>query len=144
MRFRASSLLKKLFQFLFLLFAGLHLSGGPYAIVQVYAWGNMLAAYSKESGLVQGAKDTFGGEKPCHLCCKIAAAKKADAESGKSPDAPAAPSQVSKAPEFLPLTGGLPLPPVGTEAPPVTFGRPVILAGIGMNSPPTPPPRMVA
>jgi hypothetical protein len=143
LRFRASSLLKKLFQLLFLLFAGLHLSGGPYAIVQVYAWGNMLAEYSKESGFVQGAKDTFGGEKPCRLCCKIAAAKKADAESGK-PEAPAAPSQVTKAPDYLPSTHGLPVPPAGTKAPPVMFGRPVILSGIGMNSPPTPPPRTVA
>ncbi|MES2996258.1 MAG: hypothetical protein V4733_05545 [Verrucomicrobiota bacterium] len=55
--------------------------GGPYALMQVYAWAGMLAEYSQDSGFAQAAVDTFSGEKPCELCCKIAAAKDGNRET---------------------------------------------------------------
>jgi hypothetical protein len=45
----------------------------------------MLVSYSKTEGLIQGAKDTFSGEKPCELCCKIAAARKGDVGKEETP-----------------------------------------------------------
>ncbi len=55
--------------------------------MQVCAWVGMLVSYSQNDGIVQAAKDTFSGEKPCELCCKIAAARKQENES-KEPLAP--------------------------------------------------------
>ncbi|MCW1912642.1 hypothetical protein OJ996_03585 [Luteolibacter sp. GHJ8] len=63
----------------------LHLAGGPYSLMQVYAWAGMLVNYSKTEGLLQGAKDTFSGEKPCELCCKIAEARKDDPKGKETP-----------------------------------------------------------
>lgn len=132
--------LKKLFQPLFLLFACLHLAGGQYAVVQVYAWGNMLVSYSKESGFLKGAEDTFSGKKPCHLCCKIAQAKATDAESGKH-ESPSAPSLFAKAPEFVATSAGMLRAPVSVDAPPVVFVAPILFFCPGIHSPPVPPPR---
>ncbi|MBC7980516.1 MAG: hypothetical protein H7Y36_08140 [Armatimonadetes bacterium] len=73
--------MKKKFQILFVLIACLHLLGGPYALIQICAWGTMLASYSQESGILQGARETFSGERPCKLCCNIAAAKVSDFKS---------------------------------------------------------------
>lgn len=93
---------------------------------------------------MQGAKDTFSGEKPCPLCCKIAAAKKADAEHGKPQDAPAPAMPAVKLPEFLATADDLLTPPAATALPPVVFVKPLSLHGIGAHSPPAPPPRAEA
>ena len=45
----------------------------------------MLVSYSKTEGLLQGAKDTFSGEKPCELCCKIADARKGEPAEKEAP-----------------------------------------------------------
>jgi hypothetical protein len=132
--------LKKLFQSLFLLFACLHLAGGQYAVVQVYAWGNMLVSYSKESGFLKGAEDTFSGKKPCHLCCKIAQAKMADAEGGKQ-EAPPTPPLFAKAPEFVAANSGILKAPIAVDAPPVVFVAPILFIRPGIHAPPVPPPR---
>lgn len=73
--------------------------GGPYALVQAYAWANMIVGYTKESGLSRAVADTFSGERPCCLCKRIAAAKAVDSESGRQ-DAPVAPV-ASKSSEHL-------------------------------------------
>jgi hypothetical protein len=69
------ALLKNFLRHLFLVFGCLHLVGGPYCLVQVYAWANMLVSYSQETSLSRAVTDTFSGEKPCCLCKEIAAAK---------------------------------------------------------------------
>jgi hypothetical protein len=70
--------LKRHFQLLFLAIGCIHLVGGPYAVVQLYAWANMLVSYTQESSFSNAVVDTFSGEKPCCLCKKIAEAKKSD------------------------------------------------------------------
>jgi hypothetical protein len=45
----------------------------------------MLVSYSKSEGLLQGAKDTFSGEKPCELCCKISEARKGEPKENDTP-----------------------------------------------------------
>ena len=122
--------LKKLFQLLFAVFASIHLVGGPYALVQTYAWAGMLVSYSKEDGLLQGAKETFSGEKPCALCCKIAEAKKADSDHGKSNDLPASPLALA--------------PPRFTDAPQAMFPGMIPPVETNASAPPVPPPRQAA
>jgi hypothetical protein len=70
---------------LFVFLGCLHLAGGPYSLIQAYAWTGMLVSYSKTEGLFQGAKDTFSGEKPCELCCKIAEARKGEPGEKETP-----------------------------------------------------------
>lgn len=72
--------LKKLFQLLMVICGCLHLTGGPYALVQSYAWASMIIQYSKDDGIAKGVKDTFSGERPCPLCKKIATVKKDEAK----------------------------------------------------------------
>lgn len=72
--------LKKLFQVLMVICSCLHLTGGPYALVQSYAWIGMIVTYSQQDGLAKGVKDTFSGERPCHLCKKIDSVKKDEAK----------------------------------------------------------------
>lgn len=56
--------------------ACIQFAGGPTTLMQVYAWIGMIVTYSQEDGLAKGVKDTFSGERPCHLCKKIATVKK--------------------------------------------------------------------
>jgi len=62
----------------------LHFVGGPLALVQVIAWSKMIATYSGEAGILVGIQDTFSGDRPCHLCCKIAEARDTQQETSKS------------------------------------------------------------
>ncbi len=78
--------LKKLFQLLMVIFGCLHLTGGPHALVQSYAWISMIIQYSKNDGIAKGVKDTFSGERPCHLCKKIDSVKKDESKQPLSKD----------------------------------------------------------
>lgn len=75
--------LKPLLRYLFVVFGCLYLAGGPYSLMQAYAWVNMIIDYSKETGLSQAVTDTFSGEKPCCLCKKIAAAKASESQKNQ-------------------------------------------------------------
>ena len=137
--------LKKLFQLLFVFLGCLQLVGGPYAAMQVYAWAGMLVSYSQDGGIVNAAKETFSGEKPCALCCKIAKARKAEQEDNREPLAPITNNKLGKQlQEMVPATDIR-----------IVFSRPVALPlvvstgicisnGLASASPPTPPPRAVA
>jgi hypothetical protein len=63
----------------------LHLCGGHYGVIQMFAWGKMIVAYSAEKGLTKGVKATFDGDHPCEICSSIAKAKK---DESKSPELP--------------------------------------------------------
>ena len=78
--------LKKIFRFLMVIFGCLHLTGGPHALVQSYAWISMIIQYSKNDGIAKGVKDTFSGERPCHLCKKIDSVKKDESKQPISKD----------------------------------------------------------
>lgn len=136
--------LKKFFQLLFVFLGCLQLVGGPYAAMQVYAWAGMLVSYSQDGGIVKAAKETFSGEKPCSLCCKISAARKAEGEN-REPLAPVSGGKqlVKQLQEMIP-TGEIRLIPSSPgELPLVTFTGILLPAGLASASPPTPPPRAV-
>ena len=42
--------------------------GGHFALLQTFAWGNMLVNYSRGASLAEAAKKTFDGEHPCAMC----------------------------------------------------------------------------
>ena len=109
-------------------------------MMQTYAWAGMLISYSKEDGLLKGAKETFSGEKPCALCCKIAAARKSD---GKSKELPVSPS-VKLLKEMLPSSPLVLAPLRFTKAPEVIFPGMNLPVETSAPAPPVPPPRRVA
>jgi len=131
--------LKKPFHIFFALLVCLQLVGGQYAIMQIYAWGNMLTSYSKESGLLQGAKDTFSGEKPCGLCCKIAEAKKSNPEKKQGSPAPTSPAKLPT--DFLIDSEETLVAPFSTTAPPIVFFGQLFQDGTSVYAPPVPPPQ---
>lgn len=122
----------------------LHLAGGPYSLMQAYAWAGMLVSYSKDDGLLQAAKDTFSGEKPCELCCKIAEAKKADpAQEKKDLPLPTAPSG-KLLQDFLPSEIVFLKPPRFTDFSSPSFPGFLMPVETSGASPPLPPPRSIA
>jgi hypothetical protein len=137
-------LLRKFLQSLFVAFSCLQLIGGPYSVVQMYIWGNMFAKYSSESGLLEGAKETFSGERPCALCHKLALAKKRATDS----DHPTPPGDSGETLKLLRVM--IPARPLESLVPPMFHKLPA-LAFVGklfkgevlMTSPPSPPPRSV-
>lgn len=72
-------------RFILVLTGCLHLCGGHYGVVQMFAWGKMIVDYSSEKGVVAAVSDTFDGEHPCELCKSIAKAKKDDTKLPRPP-----------------------------------------------------------
>ena len=140
---KRSHVLKKLFQILLVSLGCLHLAGGPYSLMQAYAWAGMLVTYSQQDGLLEGAKNTFSGEKPCELCCKIAAAKKSEPAREKK-EAPVPPSTGKLLQEFL-LSGTVSVEPPRFN-PFIVPAFPGVLVPVetACASPPVPPPRDLA
>ncbi|MEO8614328.1 MAG: hypothetical protein ABI600_04245, partial [Luteolibacter sp.] len=118
--------------------------GGPYAAMQVYAWAGMLVSYSQDGGIVKAAKETFSGEKPCALCCKIAKARQAEQEENKQPLAPVSDSKLAKQlQEMIPANDIRMVFPRPVALPPVMFTGTLFSNRMASASPPTPPPRAV-
>ena len=117
----------------------LHLVGGPYAAIQVFAWSTMLVDYSNKDGLAQGLKDTFSGEKPCSLCKKIKSAKQTD-KTDKTPLTPASQLSSKVLQEMIPATNLVISCPKAILLPSVAFADAALIAGIGPGAPPIPPP----
>jgi hypothetical protein len=133
--------LKKFSELLFVLLGCLHLAGGPHSIVQIYAWTTMLVNYSQEDGLLQGVKDTFSGEKPCALCCKLKSSEKRETDHPVD-----VPTKLSIKPtEQLMRTTDVvvPSPTVGLLQT-LSFIDSALSAGIHPDAPPVPPPCCVA
>ncbi len=132
--------LKFLPRYLFLVFGCLHLVGGPYSLVQLYAWGNMLVTYSQETSFQQAAEDTFSGEKPCHLCKKISAAKSDESKSGDGKQ-PLAPANAKLFQDLFPPTIATLSDPFSTPFPCPAFPAVAEMISPPANGPPSPPPR---
>jgi len=80
--------------------------GGHWGLLQTVAWTQMIWTYTTQDGSVlAGAKKTFDGEHPCHMCESIKHAKK---QEKKSPETIAATKKI----ELLALESSriLPLP----------------------------------
>ncbi|WP_193214388.1 hypothetical protein [Luteolibacter marinus] len=131
--------LKRFFQLLLVSLGCLHLAGGPYLLVQSIAWAGMLVRYTQQDGLLKGTIDTFSGDKPCALCCKIADSKRHDRG-----ETPALPAGATKLLELIPVTVVTVSPPRFTAAPAVTFAGLDPALDEGGQSPPVPPPRAAA
>ena len=129
-----------LLRHLFLAFGCLHLVGGPYALVQAYAWANMLIDYSEATSLTQAVADTFSGEKPCCLCKKIAESKAAEPESGNG-EKPHAPLAVKHFHELFAQTNERLGEPFSIPFPHPGFTPLAQSVSPPASGPPTPPPR---
>ena len=132
--------MKNLLRHLFLSLGCLHLVGGPYAILQVYAWTNMLVSYSQESTLKQAVSDTFSGEKPCHLCEKIAEVKSKEPGEEK-PEVPLPPSASKLLNDLFPPTIATLADPFSNPFPQPAFLTGAELLSLSASGPPVPPPR---
>lgn len=100
----------------------------------------MLVSYSQQDGFLQGARDTFSGERPCDLCSKIAEAKNAGHES-REPVAPVTnPAAGKLVQDMLPSGNPFLSHPAGTELPRISFAGISPPPGHQKASPPVPPP----
>ena len=54
---------------------------GPLALLQLGAWGWMIASYSQESSFQQAIVETFGDERPCDICQTIDAVEEKENSS---------------------------------------------------------------
>jgi hypothetical protein len=131
--------LKKAFRILMVGLGCLHLAGGPYATLQGVAWATMLAKYSVENGVVQGAIDTFSGDRPCELCKSIADAKSPEPDS---PDPLPSPrfTQLKMLQDMVPPRIVTAHVIRGTDLPSPGFVAPAGFHGNGREAPPVPPP----
>ena len=127
--------MKFLFRYLFLVLGCLHLVGGPHSLIQLYAWGNMLVEYSRDSTLAQAAEDTFSGKKPCSLCNKIAAVKSAEPEDNEGPLSPLTGKSFQDL--FPPSVATIPSPPLSPRrlSPPLRTSFPRHVAARRLHHP---------
>lgn len=118
----------------------LHLCGGHYGVMQMFAWGKMIVDYSAEKGLVEGVKDTFDGQHPCELCHSIAKAEKEDSESQETPFRPDTRKLELK--NILPVGRMTARKPISRDFPLPAFAEPGPCLSLTPPSPDTPPPRL--
>ncbi len=137
--------LRKIIQHLFVILGCLHLAGGPHSLIQGYAWVTMLASYSQDRGIIQAAKDTFSGEKPCDLCNRIASAEELNQSGNPEPLPPAGSALASKLlQDMLPASLTTLRPPGSRALPAPSFVAPLSPWLQIHASPPVPPPRASA
>jgi hypothetical protein len=100
----------------------------------------MIVDYSKEDGLLSATRDTFSGERPCHLCHRISEAKEND---DSKPTPLTAPDHSRLLQDMLPSRTASVPPPLSHPLPPVLFTGPTRILGLPVDSPPLPPPRSI-
>jgi hypothetical protein len=116
------------------LFAWLIATGSQWDLIQVFAWGKMMATYSRIMPLRDAVALTFTPGNLCDICRLVDAAKEKQTEAGN----PAA-SQAPEKPLVICVA-----PAVVVQAPAPTFeglAEPKAPCGIGRAAPPLPPPR---
>lgn len=85
-------------------------SGGHWTVLQTIAWTRMLIEYSRDATLVEAARETFSGERPCAMCKKIREGRQHEENRSPLP-------QWERLPEFTPgwESVSAPLPPASTR-----------------------------
>jgi len=102
----------------------------------------MLVTYSQQDGFAKAAVDTFSGEKPCEMCCKIAMAKQDDAKKKQDSGSQEIPFGAKLRLELLPAVHTALKAPAATDILVAAPVSPVILSGIAQAAPPSPPPQV--
>lgn len=114
------------------------LCGGHWFALQTVAWGRMLVDFSRHDSLGTAVAKTFDGRHPCPLCLKVRQGWQQDKQ--READRPWL--KTEKMPELVWQWRCLTAPPAPTgprhEQPLVP-----ILQSDFMESPPTPPPRVL-
>jgi hypothetical protein len=110
-------------------------TGAQWDLVQSFAWGRMIAGYSRTMPLAEAVRLTFQPDNLCSICQMVSVAKQQQSKEAGAPGS----SAVSKAPLIFQAA-----PSVVVAPPAVAHWRAVGLtvAGIGRTAPPLPPPRL--
>jgi len=120
------------------LLAWLLATGSEWDLVQTFAWGRMIAGYSRNMSFERAVAKTFAPETMCNLCRAVAAAKQ---QAEKNPAMP-----VTKIPGKIPLLcAPSRLAVFGSHFKLTRLVAPLgALASIERPAPPVPPPRTLA
>ncbi len=100
----------------------------------------MLVSYSQEGTIAQAVTDTFSGEKPCHLCEKIAEVKSKET-SKETQESPLPPSTTKLFNDLFPPTIASLVDPFSSPFPQPVFLTGAELLSLPASGPPVPPPR---
>jgi hypothetical protein len=132
---------KRTLQTLLCVLTALHLCGGHLGVFQFFAWAEMLRDYTQKSGLLQGVKETFDGEHPCAMCCKIDQARKDESKQNPLPL-----EKIEKLSKWLGLLPEVELPRIvwTSLSSEHDFAAPAVSLGRLTADPATPPPRAIA
>ena len=113
------------------------IAGGHWAVLQTFAWAEMLRDYTQKTGSVAVAvEQTFDGAHPCELCREIATAKAKEHKQN-----PAAPTGKDDAKVKALVADSLPLPLVRIAAEVPSLRTVPGCSPNRTDEPPTPPPR---
>jgi hypothetical protein len=88
------------FAWILIAIATLRLAGGDLLVLQVTAWGSMLATRTAEQGLSEAVKTTFDGDHPCRLCTMVQEAATGEEKAPAKPTPVKAGGELSKLNEF--------------------------------------------
>jgi hypothetical protein len=122
-------------QLCLVLFAWFVATGSQWDIVQTFAWGRMIAGYSRTMPLGRAVRKTFDPDNLCPICQMVKMAKQQQSKGMAAPGG----SAVSKAPlVFQPAPVVVVAPPA---AAPWWIAGPAA-SGIGRAVPSLPPPRI--
>jgi len=119
-----------------LLLAWLLATGSQWDLVQTFAWGKMIATYSRTMPLADAVRLTFAPDNLCGLC-KVVSSAKREQPASSVPGAPA--ETLAKIPlVFQPAPLFVAAVPVVTDR---LSGDLPELQGAARAAPPVPPPR---
>jgi hypothetical protein len=122
------------FQIGIVLFAWFIATGAQWDLVQTFAWGRMIAGYSRTMSIADSIRLTFKPDNLCSLCRIVKTAKQQQSGESGAPGSAA----VTKAP--LIFQSATPVVIAAPACAPWWNANPVA-PGIGRTPPPNPPPR---
>jgi len=113
-------------------------TGSHWDLVQTFAWGRMIATYSRTMPLATAVRRTFSPETMCSICRAVADAKQRDAANNAVPG--------SKSPEKILLVCAPRALVFASPAPSCAGLVPAIAVPVSAErpAPPSPPPRALA
>lgn len=113
-------------------FAGIHILGGHWLALQLFAWMGMFAVNSRDAGFADAIGKTFDGKHPCPLCLAVDAGKQKEKEEQEKQlvDTTAKAKSMPLQAFSMPVRSGVPLTYFETAK----FADPIAIP------PPSPPP----